>query len=87
MLLKPLVPAEKPMASSRTVASRTNSKGVLRGAAPEGVLAMAGDTFLRRGEGVYTQEDKSLEKCPRSPGRFLLLSHSSELTQKEKSLR
>lgn len=87
MSLKPLVPAKKSMASSRTAARRTNSKRVLRRGAPEGVWATAGHTFLSRGDGIYTQADRSLEKCPRSPGRFLLLSHGSELTQKEKCLR
>lgn len=86
MSLKPLVPAKKSTALSRTATRRTNSKRVLRRGAPEGVWAAAGDTFLRCGDGVYTQEDRSLEKCPRSPGRFLLLLHGSELTQKESPL-
>lgn len=86
MSLKPLVPAKKSMALSRTAARRTNSKRVLRRGAPEGVWATAGDTVLRCGDGVYTQADRSLEKCPCSPDHFLL-SHGSELTQKEKSLR
>lgn len=86
MSLKPLVPAKKSTALSRTATHRTNSKRVLRRGAPEGVWAAAGDTFLRCGDGVYTQEDRSLEKCPRSPGRFLLLLHGSELTQKESPL-
>lgn len=54
MPLKALVPAKKPMASSKTAARRTNGKRALRMGALEGVLATAGDTFLRRGDGVYT---------------------------------
>lgn len=62
--LKPLVPAKKSMASSKTAAHRTNSKCVLRMGALEGVLATAGDTFLRRGDGVYTGREESGKMPP-----------------------